>query len=112
MGDIAQDSNAVDAFQFYRCVEEQLLVHVPFRVEYAVAETSLEFCRNGARTFVNLDMVHAVDEAEGVIAGDGVAASREDELTDVLVSDIDGLLAVEAFFDGEIVSCNILRFND
>ena len=105
-----ENADTVGTLYFNHRVKEELLVHVPFCIEYAVAVTRLEFCRYGARTLVDFYAVLAVDEAERVVAGNRMAALWEDELADVFVGDIDWLLAVETFLYYEIVRLLLFLF--
>ena len=59
---------------------------------------------------MNLHLVLIVDKTKDIVAGDGVTTSRELKLTDVLLIDIDGLLAVEVLgYDKEFGLFFLLR---
>lgn len=55
-------------------IEEKLLVHFPLGVEDARAVAGLQFAGHATRPLVDLYVVLVVDEAEDVVAGNGVAA--------------------------------------
>ena len=95
VGNIAQESLAVDASNAYGGIEEHLAVHVPFGIEDAVAETCFEFVGYRTGTFVYLYVPFVVDIAEDVVTRDGVAAGWVDILADILFGDEDGFLLVE-----------------
>ena len=82
-------------------VEVELVVHVPLRVEDAVAVARLQFGGDGAVAAMDLDMVAVVDEAQRVVARYAMAAGGEDVAVDGLLADEDRLLAVEFLIDGD-----------
>ena len=96
-----QHTFAVDAPYLYCRVEEHLLVHVPFRVEYLVSEACLQLVGNLAVAFVYLYAVLVVDISQYVVARYGVAASRIYEVVDGLFRDYDRLFLVESFLYDE-----------
>ena len=98
-GHVGQESLAVNALDFDGGIEEQLLVHVPFGVEDAVAEARLQPAGNGTDALVDFDAVLVVDISQDVVARNGVAAAAEDERVDVVFGDDDGLLLVEILVD-------------
>ena len=57
---------------------------------------------------MDFDAVASVDESQGVIAGNRMTARWENELRDIVLIDIDGLLAVEVFADGDITLLAVL----
>ena len=81
----------------YGGVEVQFAVHVPFGVENVVAEAGFQFCGHRAGTFVYFDLFLCIDESEYVVTGNRMTTVHELILSDVVVSDEDGLLAVELF---------------
>lgn len=80
-----------------------LLVHVPLDVENAVAIACLQLVGDGAVALVDDNVVVAVDETEGIVARNDITALGKDELRDVLVGDINRLLAVEIFAYDDVV---------
>ena len=95
MRDIEQHAYTVNTLQTDGCIEEELLVHVPFRIENAVAKAGFEFCGNRTGTLVNLNLVLAIDESQHVIARNRVAAVLALLLFEVVVGNEDWLLAIE-----------------
>ena len=71
---VVKHALAVDTTNLDGGVEEHLSVHIPFRIEYAVAETRLQACRHLAVAAVYFYAVLVVDEAEDVVARNGVTA--------------------------------------
>ena len=82
---IEEHALAVDTLDFDGSIEEYLLVHIPFGIYDAVAETGLQFGCYAARTLMYFDAVLVVDKAHNVIARNRMAAAREDKLVDVLL---------------------------
>ena len=94
--DVVQHALAVDAAQLYRRIEEHHLVHIPLCVEDTITEARLQSRSHIAVAAVNLYAVLVVDVSHDVVAGDGVAACREDVLRDVLLVDDHWLLLIKA----------------
>ena len=92
---LVEQAYAVDAAQTDRGVEIEGLVHIPLDIEDAIAEAGLQFRGHRTVALVDLNLVLIVNIAEGIIAGDGVTAARELILTDIILCDEDGFLAVE-----------------
>ena len=105
---IQQHALTVDTLDFDGSIEEYLLVHVPFGIYDAVAETGLQFGCYAARALMDLDAVLVADKAHNVIAMNRMAAAREDKLVDVLLGQDEWLLLVEVFAHHE----KILRLHD
>ena len=61
-GDVHHHAHAVDTLQMDGGIEEEAFVHVPFRIEDAVAVTGLEFGGDRTVALVNLYAVLVVDK--------------------------------------------------
>lgn len=112
---VMEHTYAVDAGKSDGGGEGVLLVHVPLYVENAVAIACLQLVGNGTVAFMYDDMVVSVDETEGIVARDDLTALCEDELRDVLVGNIDGLLAVEVLAYYDVVgflACSVLLLSE
>ena len=91
-----------------RSIKEESLVHVPFRIQDAVAVARLELVGDRTVALVNLNALFVVDKTKDVISRDGVAAMAEPVLTDIIVVDKDGLLAIEFLRNHKELLCGIL----
>ena len=101
---VEQQSLTVDAANTYRSVEEQLLVHVPFRVENTIAESCLKLRCYRTCPLMYLYATLVVDISQSVIARDRVTAWREDILVDGLFGYEYRLLFVEVFsYDEQVL---------
>ena len=74
LGDFEQQSDAVDARDLNGGIEEELLVHVPLGIEDPFAISRFQLGRYRTVALVDFDAVASVDESQGIITGDGVAA--------------------------------------
>lgn len=101
LGHIVEHSLAVNAAYLYRGIKEELLVHVPFGIEDAVAETCLELGGYGACALVHLYAATIVYVAQNVVSRNGVTAVRIDILRIRVFRYEDGLLLVEVFAHDE-----------
>ena len=90
-GDIDEDAHTVDTLYADGSVEEQLLVHVPFGIEYAVAETGLQLVGHRTGTFVDFYLMLVIDIAQNIVAGNRVATVLELVLSDSVLADKDRL---------------------
>ena len=102
ISEVVEYSLAVDALNMDGGIEELTLMHVPFGIEDAIAKTGFQLGGNRTGALVNLNAVLVVNISKNVVARNGVTASWEDILLDVLVVDIDGFFLVEPFFDNDV----------
>ena len=56
------------------------------------------------------DAVASIDEAEGIVAGYGMATRGEDKLADIIVGDHDWFFAIEILADDEIAAVVFFLF--
>ena len=98
-----QQSDAVDTAHLDGGREVKLFVHVPFHVEDTVTITGFQLVGNRTVALVDLYAVLTVDESQRVITGNGMTTGGEDKLRNIVLCDIDRLLAVEVLRHDEIV---------
>ena len=86
-------------------------MHIPLRIEDAVAVARLELGGHRTGALVDLYLFLAGDITQGVVARDRVTTAGEDIGVDILLCDVDRLLAVELVGDHhEVVALALLLF--
>ena len=83
-------------------------MHIPLDVKDTVAEAGLELGSHRTIALVDLYLVLVVDIAQGIITRNRVTAAGELILVDVLLADIDGLLAIELLRHDEEILFGLL----
>ena len=97
-GNFMQYAHAVDTFYLDGYGKVELLVGFPLRGEYPVAVTALEGVCMWAVTLVDDDVLVVIVVSQHVVSRYGVTAVCNDVAAlDVLVGEVDGLLAVDVF---------------
>ena len=95
LGNVKQHAYAVNTLDVDGSVKEKFLMHVPLGIKDAIAKASLKFSSHRTGTLMNLYLMATIDEAQHIVARNGVTAMLELILRDVVVCDEDGLFAVE-----------------
>ena len=85
-------------------------MRVPFHVDDAVAKTRLQTVGYGAFAAVKLYVVFVVDEAQGIVAGDGIAAGGENQAGQVVVVHKERLFLVEVLAYHDEAGLGVLFF--
>ena len=97
--DVKQHAHTIDTLNADGGIEEQLLVHIPFGIKDAIAETGLQFGCHRTGTLMDFYLVTAVDESQHVVARDWVAAMLELVLPNGFFGNENGLFAVELLWN-------------
>ena len=82
-GHFMQDTDIVNAADFDGGGEEQRFMYVPRSRENMITVAGLEFGGHRALAFVNVNVLVAVDISQHIVARDGVATFRNDEILNV-----------------------------
>ena len=86
-------------------------MHVPLGIEDTVAKATLQLVGHRTGTLVNLYLMLVVNITQDVVTWNGVTAVLELILTDILLTNVDGLLAILLIRNGEeALRCLFLLF--
>ena len=95
VGEVVQDSLAVDASNVDGGVEEDFVAHLPFCVEDSIAETRLQARCHRTVAHVDFNVLVVVDVAEDVVARNRMATVAENVHLDGFLGQHTGLFLVE-----------------